>query len=81
MSEPRHHKVIIIGASPAGLTAAICAASHLQPFCVRGSTPAGSFLVASSVHGDVENCPGFPEKVSVKSSWCAFANRQSGRGP
>ncbi|HVU04566.1 MAG TPA: thioredoxin-disulfide reductase [Polyangiaceae bacterium] len=66
MSEPRRHKVLIIGSGPAGLTAAIYAArANLSPFCAEGFNaggliPGGQLMFTS----DVENYPGFPEKVS-----------------
>lgn len=66
MTEPRLHKVIIIGSGPAGLTAAIYAArANLSPLCVEGFSaggllPGGQLMLTS----DVENFPGFPEHVS-----------------
>ena len=66
MSEPRIHKVLIIGSGPAGLTAAIYAArANLKPLCVEGFNaggliPGGQLMFTT----DVENFPGFPEGVS-----------------
>jgi thioredoxin reductase (NADPH) len=63
MSEPR--KVIIIGSGPAGHTAGIYAArANLKPLMfeglARGGIPGGQLMITN----DVENYPGFPEKVA-----------------
>ncbi len=82
MSEPRHHKVIIIGSGPAGLTAAIYAArANLQPFCVEGFNaggliPGGQLMFTS----DVENYPGFPEKVSGQELMVRFREQAERQG-
>jgi thioredoxin reductase (NADPH) len=55
-----HHKIVIIGSGPAGLTAGIYAGrANLNPLIIEGSLPGGQLMTTSAV----ENWPG---EVSIQ---------------
>jgi thioredoxin reductase (NADPH) len=61
MADNQVKKIVIIGAGPAGYTAAIYAArAGNSPFLIEGMQPGGQLMITT----DVENFPGFPNAIA-----------------
>jgi thioredoxin reductase (NADPH) len=81
VSQTSVRKVIIVGSGPAGHTAAIYAArANLKPLLfegmVRGGIPGGQLMITN----DVENYPGFPEKVAGPDLMKSFRDQSIAQG-
>jgi thioredoxin reductase (NADPH) len=80
--ESEVRNVVIIGSGPAGLTACIYAArANLKPLCIEGFNaggliPGGQLMFTT----DVENYPGFPEKVTGQELMQRFRDQAAHQG-
>src|ERR1700679_1812991 len=81
MTDKSIRNVIIIGSGPAGHAAAIYAArANLKPLMfegmVKGGIPGGQLMITN----DVENYPGFPQKIAGPDLMAAFRGQSVHQG-
>jgi thioredoxin reductase (NADPH) len=80
-ASPSVRNVLIIGSGPAGHTAGIYAArANLKPLMIeglaRGGIPGGQLMITN----DVENYPGFPEKIEGPTLMKHFRDQSTVQG-
>jgi len=65
-------KMVIIGSGRSRLTAACTQPGPLlEPVVIEGIAAGGQLMLTT----DVENCPGFPDGILVRSSWRRCASK------
>ena len=71
MTDPQHHRLIILGSGPAGYTAAVYAArANLDPVLITGLIQGGQLTTTTDVDnwpGDVEGLQGPDLMLRMKS--------------